>query len=1337
MKSYIHPKTILTLIVVCFGIRSVPIAQSRILNFDKGKPAVFQQTKPGLITKEQFPQNQVPFAPTQRTNGTNSIVLGSSANVFTILRTEQNQVYANDSLGLVTFIHRNDNGIFGGSSGNLRYDYSTDKGATWTNNIGVVNPLNTRPARYPNISVYNPGGNTNPDSARIVYSAPTLNPSPDWDGHVNGLWKVGVSSGGTENYNLLNQQTYFPGGLCQGLPGEFWTVDSRYDGITTGGEIFINKGIYNPNTQDIIWVRQDTLNPPHSLSFDGSPNVLGPNIAFSPDGMTGWIAWIGDLQGGVDTTLAPCLIKSTDGGATWGGYHEFDYNSTPWVYDTLRSLWTDSLNNPLSSGEGTAAFDFDLVVDANGNPHLAHVVGSRTLTIPGFTVPNYSFHAGVAKFMADVSSTDGGSTWHLTYLSPVLTFRTPDYGTTTTVNMDNNPQVARSQDGNVIFYSWVDSDTAQFTGSMNGIGFGESSNLAPNLRISGRNIVNNSQTYPILVTDGDLTWEGRALFPTMAPEVLFDGTDYMLPIVISEFADPISQTFFHYFGDEAKINPGQFCDPDSLDLCWDVIGGGTLPPCNIPGPRPLETIGVAFTPLEWQPKLDNVAYDLNGNYLEDTLETMSGQVNVMLALNRCIDAGDSAYFAGLGDVNYIGKFLTVLSLENVDTSSLSILANDSRVAMVYSDDDRVHVHTDVSRKAMKVQTSTVYAPNTLEDAYPGTDGTGVTIAIIDTGMDNGPGGHSMLPGNRYVGGFNAITRMDIDPDDDHGHGTHVGGIALGSTVPGGYGGVAQGANYVDIKVLGANGFGTFSDVFAGIEKCIERRNDWNLKVINLSLGAGGFWDGTNPGAVLLGRVAYYGILPVVSMGNSAAFGAGHMSNFAASDDALSVASVNDFGTIDRTDDMIGPLSSRGPRIDNALKPDVACYGGDISSAQHNTSNGIITFFGTFTSMAAPHVAGLAALICQANPTMPVLSIKELIIRTAEDRGANGWDGEWGHGLVDAHAAFVEMTTCTKTDLKFDVFCYQPGNSTWWDSPQLYPGDANIVVGVPNSVNAVVRNDGPAAANGIKVKIGIYEFGADDPYYPIATVSIATLAAGATTTVTVPWTPQVSSASGSAHACLKAEIIYPCDLDYDNNCAQHNVDIKPANTPATFTFQAVNSKNQDLEFWLDIPPTLPNGWTTTLSDSLFTLSPGDCPKQITVDLDPVAVPFGDSIKVPVHVLARRIGMATDTIDMGGVTLCAVNMNPNSLTDPYARLFDFQISPNPFSDRFKVEFTLPAPQNTSLRVWNLTGQLVFEQDLGECKTGRNTREINVNALPQGIYTVELLTNERSTTRKLVKH
>jgi hypothetical protein len=172
---------------------------------------------------------------------------------------------------------------------------------------------------------------------------------------------------------------------------------------------------------------------------------------------------------------------------------EVDLDAIPWIADSLQTLWIDSLGNPASDGRATCAFDYDMIVDANGNVHMANVIGT--------TGGGFAISSGLAKFMADIWTPDGGATWEVTYLSPVLTFR----GILWRLVLHRSPLTTSAKSHAMMresdFTSHGSIQTPQsFTGSMNGIGFGESDNLAPNLRMVARDLTTGMQTYPQLVS---------------------------------------------------------------------------------------------------------------------------------------------------------------------------------------------------------------------------------------------------------------------------------------------------------------------------------------------------------------------------------------------------------------------------------------------------------------------------------------------------------------------------------------------------------------------------------------------------------------------------------------------------------------------------------------------------------------------------------------------------------------------------------------------------------------------------------------------------------------------
>lgn len=504
------------------------------------------------------------------------IAVGQASNVFSVIRGDENQVWFDEASNSVGFIHRHNINLWGGSSGQMRFDLSTDGGQTFTSDIGVLNANDLAPSRYPQAVYYNPNNDANPFNTNLVYTAPTLGAST-WDGHVTGATAMTATNPlpapATENYSFVAEGTLISSGLSQGLPGEFWQVDFAFDGTATTGDIYVYKGTWNSTTSDVDWVRHDTLSPSHYTAANGgAPVLIGPNMAFSPDGNTAWIAWLGDLTGGADSTLQACFIKSTDGGETWGSAVEVTPNVNPDVEGWLTNFWitVDSVSGdtlPVGTGRATCAFDYDLTVDINGNPHLAVVIGNGTSQ--GNPEPGYSIFSGIEKFLGDIWSPDGGATWDVSYVSPILTFR-GSFGTSDPINMDNHPQISRTKNGDHIFYSWADSDTT----APNGVGFSVSDNLLPNLRIAGLRMSDAAKTCPRRITDGDAIWEGAALFPMMSQEVILDGNGIVsLPIVMVELlaGSSLADCQFHYFGNDAQIDAtAEFGQRSFADLQWDA-----------------------------------------------------------------------------------------------------------------------------------------------------------------------------------------------------------------------------------------------------------------------------------------------------------------------------------------------------------------------------------------------------------------------------------------------------------------------------------------------------------------------------------------------------------------------------------------------------------------------------------------------------------------------------------------------------------------------------------------------------------------------------------------------
>ncbi|MFJ4845543.1 S8 family peptidase [Streptomyces sp. NPDC088733] len=292
-------------------------------------------------------------------------------------------------------------------------------------------------------------------------------------------------------------------------------------------------------------------------------------------------------------------------------------------------------------------------------------------------------------------------------------------------------------------------------------------------------------------------------------------------------------------------------------------------------------------------------------------------------------------------------------------------------------------------------TAQIGAPEAWAAGY---DGKGVTVAVLDTGVD---ATHPDLKDR-----IDAQKNFSGTPDTvDHvGHGTHVASIVAGSGARSGgkYKGVAPGARLIIGKVLDDTGEGDESGIIAGMQWAVAQ----GAKVVNLSLG-GPDTPETDPVEQAVDELsASSGALFVIAAGNSGP-GASTIGSPGSAAAALTV------GAVDR-DDTIADFSSRGPAADGTLKPDLTAPGVDIVAAHaaegvegDPAADGYVSMSGT--SMATPHVAGAAAIIAQEHPDWNGERIKAVLTGSAEPAaGVSAF--VQGTGRTDLGRAVVQQVT---------------------------------------------------------------------------------------------------------------------------------------------------------------------------------------------------------------------------------------------------------------------------------------------------------------------------------------
>jgi serine protease len=266
------------------------------------------------------------------------------------------------------------------------------------------------------------------------------------------------------------------------------------------------------------------------------------------------------------------------------------------------------------------------------------------------------------------------------------------------------------------------------------------------------------------------------------------------------------------------------------------------------------------------------------------------------------------------------------------------------------------------------------------DGWQRSTGAGVTVAVIDTGVEASHpdlAGH-VLPGKDYVAGTEGVS------SDPNGHGTHVSGTIAAVTGNGvGVAGIAPDTKILPVRVLGANGSGVMSDTASGIIWAA----DHGANVINMSLGSSG-----QLGAVT-NAIAYArskGVTVVAAAGNEREKGS--PTSYPAADPGVIAVAATDSA------DAVATFSNRGSYVD------VAAPGVNIASTVP-VANGSYAYY-SGTSMAAPHVAAVAALLKAYNPALTPDGIEQALESSAVDLGTAGKDVDFGYGRIDVVAALT-------------------------------------------------------------------------------------------------------------------------------------------------------------------------------------------------------------------------------------------------------------------------------------------------------------------------------------------
>lgn len=282
------------------------------------------------------------------------------------------------------------------------------------------------------------------------------------------------------------------------------------------------------------------------------------------------------------------------------------------------------------------------------------------------------------------------------------------------------------------------------------------------------------------------------------------------------------------------------------------------------------------------------------------------------------------------------------------------------------------------------------------DAYRlGLTGKGVGVAVLDTGIFP----HRDFEDRIVV--FKDMLRGKRHPYDDNGHGTHISGIIGGSGLSsdGQYQGVAPGCSLISVKVLDQKGNGYASDVLSGLKWIYQHREEYGIRIINISVGSFTKKGMSEESALVKGVDAAWdaGFVVIVAAGNNGP-GIHTITTPGISRKVITVGCSDDYKEVDVAGSRMIDYSGRGPTNACVCKPDLVAPGSSIISCANRPSGYTVK---SGTSMSTPLVSGAIALLLEKYPYMTNKDVKLHLREKAVDLGLPR--NQQGWGMLDVGA----------------------------------------------------------------------------------------------------------------------------------------------------------------------------------------------------------------------------------------------------------------------------------------------------------------------------------------------
>jgi hypothetical protein len=526
------------LMVLAMGIGSVAVAQNRTAPAEMPLPKFKKNASTDVVN----PAMGKTLAPHATAATANRIVtrtkLASSPNAFTLLVGESHPLHYNKGLDLLAFTHRRTVSE-PGTSGYVYTSFSTNRGLNWDTTFSVITQNDPDNGRYPTGGIYNPYGNTNVGNAYSVVSGPITDGS-NWQGNYFGSRQFDRTSNDQQVKLVSTPGVTFQHmariGSSAHYNGKFYSLGTDYDYNSTASIIplngaIVNIGTFNQTTEAFDFTTVKVYEAyAHDPSDDSQIFYALPNMGWSKDGNVGYVVCMGRDSVTDNGYSQPILFRSTDAGATWSKLPVFNFANMTSLTDSLINI--DGTGYGSSTGPVVPVWSanqgWDVVVDGNNMPHIISVVYAAS------NLTGDSIYA--EKRIFDVFMDATGS-WTAFNVGIVESDAVTDANSAWTAGWDARIQGSINEAGNIMFYSWMDTDPLNAT-----------DNSFPNLWAASLDLTN--PTAPMATNPTDFT-SGTA----------FDGSNYWM-----------------FTAQNVIENPGTFYIPTTVSMDWDPsnIGAGAM-----------------------------------------------------------------------------------------------------------------------------------------------------------------------------------------------------------------------------------------------------------------------------------------------------------------------------------------------------------------------------------------------------------------------------------------------------------------------------------------------------------------------------------------------------------------------------------------------------------------------------------------------------------------------------------------------------------------------------------------------------------------------------------------